>query len=393
MDAIVSTRGTVSCARCTASSRPRSSLTSGGVSTPITRSPPSDVENRRALHPRQRDDIRQQQRRVSGESPGDPPSRVTIPPVDPTRARRARRTRRTRSASATARRRAIRTRRSAHPREQTRRPPRVLHSGGGGGGGGVVVVAGGRLVSSRSGRRPRPPRRGELRCVTERRTPPAVHPRRRAPSPDGAGEGVDGVRRVPSARTTRGRARASIPRVRRRRVPRGRGGRGPRPRARGATRPRRSSRASSRAARNGRKGASGAMKRSRSSPAAGRPSCRVDARVGILSAVADIATTGAVRAREGVVVGAMMREEGCVGGDVTARVGSPHAHRRGEPDGALGDVRVVAPHRSGPTPRLDGVQPTASAATTGRCYLPLRQTARFFPIARESRTRHARRVR
>ena len=81
-----------------------------------------------------------------------------------------------------------------------------------------------------------------------------------------------------------------------------------------------------------------------------------------------------------------MREEGCVGGDVTARVGSPHAHRRGEPDGALGDVRVVAPHRSGPTPRLDGVQPTASAATTGRCYLPLRQTARFFPIA-ESRAR------
>ena len=89
--------------------------------------------------------------------------------------------------------------------------------------------------------------------------------------------------------------------------------------------------------------------------------------------MADIATTGAPSApgRE-VVVGAMMREEGCVGGDVTARVGSPHAHRRGEPDGALGDVRVVAPHRSGPTPRLDGVQPTRQAppplvVVTSRC--------------------------
>ena len=33
-----------------------------------------------------------------------------------------------------------------------------------------------------------------------------------------------------------------------------------------------------------------------------------------------------------------------LGGDVTARVGSPHAHRRGEPDGALGDVRVLGRH-------------------------------------------------
>ena len=74
-----------------------------------------------------------------------------------------------------------------------------------------------------------------------------------------------------------------------------------------------------------------------------------------------------------------MREEGCVGGDVTARVGSPHAHRRGEPDGALGDVLVKWPRIGQPRlPRLDGVQPTRQASRPLLVVnLPLRQTTRF----------------
>ena len=113
-------------------------------------------------------------------------------------------------------------------------PSRVLHSGGGGGGG--VLVARASFVSIRTTPVTAAPR-GTCDASPSGATPPAVHPRRRAPSPAGPARASTAFD-ASSARTTRGRARASIPQVRRRRIPRGRGGRGPRPRARGATRPR-----------------------------------------------------------------------------------------------------------------------------------------------------------
>mmetsp|Transcript_11457 Transcript_11457/g.51886 ORF Transcript_11457/g.51886 Transcript_11457/m.51886 type:complete len:201 (-) Transcript_11457:179-781(-) len=176
--------------------------------------------------------------------------------------------------------------------------PASVHSGGGGGGG-VVRLALFVSVSIRTTPVTAAPR-GTGGESPSGATPPAVHPRRRAPSPTGPARASTALDASLGTHDARTRARVhppgscssspspSRPRRTWTSTPGARGD------ASGAMKRGRSSRASSsRAARNGRKGASGAMKRSRSSSAAGGPSRRVDARVGILSAVADIATMGA----------------------------------------------------------------------------------------------------
>mmetsp|Transcript_9194 Transcript_9194/g.37585 ORF Transcript_9194/g.37585 Transcript_9194/m.37585 type:complete len:203 (-) Transcript_9194:186-794(-) len=174
-----------------------------------------------------------------------------------------------------------------------------LHSGGGGGGVGgvVVVVVRAAFVSIRTMPATAAPR-GTCDDASRGATPPAVHPRRRAPSPAGPARASTAFDASLGTHDARTRARVhppgssppspSRPRRTWTSTPGARGDASGGGGERG-----RSSRDSCRGARNGRKGASGAMKRSRSSPAAGRSSHRVDARVGILSAVADIATTGA----------------------------------------------------------------------------------------------------
>ena len=137
--------------------------------------------------------------------------------------------------------------------------------------------------------------------------------------------------------------------------------------------------------RNGRNSASGAMNRVRSSVVVrGSSPGGLDAGLGSFSAVADIATTGApsmepesvvvvVRARRFVV------EEGGVGGDVAARVGAAHPHRRREPDGSSGHLRWTL-HR--PTDR----NPRADPATRART-LALLVTHHHNPVFRETAPR------
>ena len=307
MDAIVSTRGTVSCALVTPS-RPRSSLTSGGVSTPITPPPSASRTGAPSVPGNATTSANSNGGSLPGDSPGDdspgpsssPPSRCRLP----TRRPHARETCPPNTAHAKC---VGDSAAKGDPHATIGEPSRTnplldphpasLHSGGGeDDGAGPIVVARASFVSIRTTPVTAAPR-GTCDASPSGATPPAVHPRRRAPSPVGPARASTAFDASLGTHDARTRARVhppgssppspSRPRRTWTSTPGARGD------ASGARARGRSSRASSRAARNGRKGASGAMKRSRSSPAAGRPSCRVDARVGIRSAVADIATTGA----------------------------------------------------------------------------------------------------
>ena len=295
MDAIVSTRGAVSCA-FVVPSRPRSSLTSGGVSTPIT--PPPTTSRTGAPSIPGKATTSANSNGASAPGASTPPSRVTLPPSLRPHARATcpPNTPHAKCVGDSAA--------KGDPHAMNRAPALAkpsslaasLHSGGGGGGGGggvivvVVFVRAAAFVSIRTTPATAAPR-GTGDDAFSGATPPAVHPRRRAPSPVGparASTAFDASRGTHDART---RARVHPPGSSPPSPSRPRRTWTSTPGARGDARGR-SWLDSSRGARNGRKGASGAMKRSRSSPAAGRPSHRVDARVGILSAVADIATTG-----------------------------------------------------------------------------------------------------